>query len=98
MAAKSKIGVERQVHPMHNLKTYAGRFVKNYASRFVKNESGAELIEWAIGVAIAGILIAAAFSIANTMNNELTTTETELKDAFGKKGGGSGGGGGDDGE
>lgn len=72
--------------------------LRGYARRFIKNDSGAELIEWAIGVAIAGILIAAAFGIANTMNSELTSTEEDLKNAFSQKNGGSSGGGGGGGE
>lgn len=56
---------------------------KNYAHKFIKDEEGAELIEWAIGVAIAGVLIGVAFTIASNMRNSLDTTSEALNEGLG---------------
>ena len=53
---------------------------KNYARKFIKDEEGAELIEWAIVVAIAAILVTAAIAIMNTMQGSLNSTDQMLQD------------------
>ena len=53
---------------------------KNYAKRFLCDEEGAELIEWAIVVAIAAILVTAAIAIMNTMQGSLNSTDQMLQD------------------
>ncbi len=53
---------------------------KNYAKSFFRDEEGAELIEWAIVVAIAAILVTAAIAIMNTMQGSLNSTDQMLQD------------------
>jgi Flp pilus assembly pilin Flp len=71
---------------------------KNYAKRFLRDEDGAELIEWAIVVAIAAILVTAAIAIMNTMQGSLNSTDQMLQDNLvsgltnANGGGGNGGG------
>lgn len=57
--------------------------LKDYARKFIKDEEGAELIEWAIGVAIAGLLIGVAFTIASNMRGSLEQTSDALNDGLG---------------
>lgn len=57
--------------------------LKNYARKFIKDEEGAELIEWAIGVAIAGLLIGVAFTIASNMRGSLEQTSDALNEGLG---------------
>lgn len=56
--------------------------LKNYARSFIRNDEGAELIEWAIVVAVAGILFVAAAAIVSQINDSMTNTGTKLKDGF----------------
>lgn len=70
---------------------------KNYAKRFLKEDEGAELIEWAIVVAIAAILVTVAFTIANSMQGNMQEAgnilDSNVKDGLANAKGGFGGGG-----
>lgn len=79
--------------------------IKNYTKRFLKEDSGAELIEWAIIVAIAVILVGVAFKLVTDMSGYMEGADESLNSTFeengltkgGGSGGGAGGGGGGEG-
>ena len=53
---------------------------------FIKDESGAELLEIAVGILIAVILIATVAGIVNMLNTGLEGSEQSIIDEFGKVG------------
>lgn len=54
----------------------------NYIRSFVKDESGAELLEIAVGILLAVILIATVAGIVNMINGGLQGSESKIVDAF----------------
>jgi Flp pilus assembly pilin Flp len=71
--------------------------LKSYSRKFFKNEDGAELIEWAVILALVVGLIVAAVKIVDLMNNKLDETQSQLESGLnqvgpgGSSGSGSGG-------
>ena len=45
--------------------------LKSYAKGFLRNESGSELVQWAVVVAIAVVLAAVAIAISNSAGDKL---------------------------
>ena len=58
------------------------RNIKKYTKGFVKNESGAELIEIAIGIVIAGGILAAVMVIMGIVNDGINNTAGSVESIF----------------
>lgn len=56
--------------------------VSTHFRSFVKDEDGAELLEIAVGILLAVILIATVAGIVNMINNGLNGSQTQIVDAF----------------
>lgn len=68
--------------------------LKQYASRFLKEEEGAELIEWAIIIAVAGLLFVVAANIVGSVKGQMEAAGNDLETGFDTMRNNAGGGGG----